>query len=211
MYLQDLDLQIKGIDIDDVHKVNAQNAILVKFVNLLSASLMHINVENGVTCLVDIINKIFDYLGEKTYRDYYPQYENGGFFEEVKENLISLLWEEYCLTGNWENALKSFEGEFSVPAMTIHKSKGLEFDTVFIVGIEDASFFADNRPLNKEDMSAVFVAISRAKRNLYISTANNRPSLQRGGGQQTYLQVKAVYDIISKLENVDIYNNIKSL
>ncbi len=55
--------------------------------------------------------------------------------------------------------------------MTIHKSKGLEYDTVFVVGVEDDAFFAKNRAISNEDASAFFVAISRAKRNLYITTS----------------------------------------
>ena len=54
--------------------------------------------------------------------------------------------------------------------MLIHKSKGLEFDTVAVLGVERESFFGNQ----DEQRSAYFVAISRAKRRLVLSVSNRR-------------------------------------
>jgi len=60
-----------------------------------------------------------------------------------------------------------------VALMTVHASKGLEFDAVFLVGMAEGIFpdyRAGNRaaPLNEESRNA-FVAATRSKRLLYLS------------------------------------------
>jgi DNA helicase II / ATP-dependent DNA helicase PcrA len=65
------------------------------------------------------------------------------------------------------------ESDF-VNVMTIHASKGLEFDTVFIPGMED-DLFPNKRVVEEnsvkgmeEERRLAYVAITRAKRNLYL-------------------------------------------
>ncbi len=54
--------------------------------------------------------------------------------------------------------------------MTIHKSKGLEFDTVVILGVEEQTFWGKE----VEERSAFFVGISRAKRRLWLTAVEYR-------------------------------------
>jgi len=67
-----------------------------------------------------------------------------------------------------------------VRLMTVHSSKGLEFDTVFIVGLEMDLFPHSRireamRVEDKEEERRLFyVALTRAKRKLFLSTANVR-------------------------------------
>ena len=62
-----------------------------------------------------------------------------------------------------------------VRLMTIHAAKGLEFDTVFIAGLEDGLFplRRDGQRLNREEEEEerrlMYVAVTRAKRKLYMS------------------------------------------
>lgn len=66
-----------------------------------------------------------------------------------------------------------------VTLMTVHASKGLEFNTVFLVGFEDgifplhSSIEAGNEDIEEERRLA-YVAITRAKRNLYLTSARSR-------------------------------------
>ena len=205
MYVQDIDLQIKGIDIDDANKVNAQYLVLNSFLDTLATDIKNITVEDTEASLNSIVDKTFGYIGEQAYCDANPQYTNGDFFQQTKTNLIARLWSEFCATQDWVNALNNFEGENSIPAMTIHKSKGLEYDTVFVVGIENSAFFAD-RSLSQEDVSAFFVAVSRAKQHLFITTSKERSSVQRGGGQQLYSNVKVLYDALQSSGKIQINN-----
>lgn len=68
------------------------------------------------------------------------------------------------------SALASFSGDRAVRIMSIHKSKGLEFDTVVVLGVEREAFFGNQ----DEQRSAYFVAISRAKHRLILTVSEQR-------------------------------------
>ena len=65
-----------------------------------------------------------------------------------------------------------------VTMMTIHAAKGLEFNTVFIVGFEDGMFplmsAIDDETLLEEERRLAYVAVTRAERRLYITNARSR-------------------------------------
>lgn len=70
----------------------------------------------------------------------------------------------------------------AVQLMTVHAAKGLEFKNVFIVGLEEGIFphfsaVRDNRQGSKglaEERRLMYVAVTRAKRRLYLSHCRNR-------------------------------------
>jgi len=69
-------------------------------------------------------------------------------------------------------------GQDAVQLMTVHASKGLEFDAVFITGLEEGLFPHDNalsdRDGLEEERRLMYVAITRARRRLYLSCAQTR-------------------------------------
>ncbi len=65
-----------------------------------------------------------------------------------------------------------------VTMMTVHAAKGLEFDYVFLVGMEENLFphirsISDNSEL-EEERRLCYVAVTRAKKKLYITSVNSR-------------------------------------
>ena len=68
------------------------------------------------------------------------------------------------------SALASFSGDRAVRIMSIHKSKGLEFDSVVVLGVEHQTFWGDA----DAERSAYFVGISRAKRRLVLTVCAER-------------------------------------
>jgi len=67
--------------------------------------------------------------------------------------------------------------ENTVTLMTIHSAKGLEFPTVFVVGMEEGIFpslQADDPEQMEEERRLAYVAITRAKRRLYLVSARQR-------------------------------------
>ena len=100
----------------------------------------------------------------KTYAD-----QNG------EDATLSGFLEEVALISD----LDSYDNDAdSVTMMTIHSAKGLEFPYVFVVGMEDGIFPGEMAKYNEEDMEEerrlCYVAITRAKKDLYLSTSRTR-------------------------------------
>ncbi len=69
-------------------------------------------------------------------------------------------------------------GQDAIQLMTIHSAKGLEFDCVFITGLEEGLFPHENSASDldglEEERRLMYVAITRARRRLYLSFAQTR-------------------------------------
>jgi DNA helicase-2/ATP-dependent DNA helicase PcrA len=70
------------------------------------------------------------------------------------------------------------EEQNAVRLMTVHASKGLEFDTVFITGLEEGLFpyerEGDNDVDKEEERRLMYVAVTRAMRKVYLTFASYR-------------------------------------
>lgn len=62
------------------------------------------------------------------------------------------------------------ENDDTVKIMTIHKSKGLEFPVVFIVGVNDGQLPHYRNENENEERRLMYVAITRAEQELFISS-----------------------------------------
>jgi len=65
-----------------------------------------------------------------------------------------------------------------VQLMTVHAAKGLEFDVVFITGLEQGLFPHENSTQERdgleEERRLMYVAVTRARKRLYLSNAQTR-------------------------------------
>ena len=70
------------------------------------------------------------------------------------------------------------EGRSALQLMTVHSAKGLEFHTVFVTGLEEGLFPHENSMSEadglEEERRLMYVAITRARRRLYVTHAQNR-------------------------------------
>ena len=73
---------------------------------------------------------------------------------------------------------QALAGQDAVQLMTVHSSKGLEFDCVFITGLEDGIFPHENALSDaggiEEERRLMYVAITRARKRLYLSHSQTR-------------------------------------
>ena len=70
------------------------------------------------------------------------------------------------------------KGRPALQLMTVHSAKGLEFHTVFVTGLEEGLFPHENSLSEadglEEERRLMYVAITRARRRLYLTHAQSR-------------------------------------
>lgn len=115
-------------------------------------------------------------------------------YEKLKGKLsLSDFLEEVALISDIDNYQENAEG---VTLMTLHTSKGLEFKTVFICGLEE-NIFPHSRSLFEpaeleEERRLFYVGLTRAKENLYLCFAKSRLYF---GGIQTNASSRFIAEI----------------
>ncbi len=133
--------------------------------------------------LQELLNGIHEYVGQRL--------EDG----EEQVSLSNFLSEVALLTD--QDGDKE-EDENRVTLMTVHAAKGLEFGTVFIVGMEEDLFpssMADTPADVEEERRLLYVAITRAEKRCYMSYSRTR---FRNGKTNTCTPSRFFFDIDDK-------------
>jgi len=137
------------------------------------------------------LDEFFDLLLDKTgYMDYLKTLENPDTkIENVQELRSSIVQymndsEEPDLSGFLEEVALYSEADRDnstddrVTLMTVHSAKGLEYENVFVIGLDDGIFPSSRSFDSEEDMEEerrlAYVAITRAKKKLYLTNARQR-------------------------------------
>ncbi len=107
--------------------------------------------------------------------------EKYDYYENIDEALEIFLEEVALMSDADSNSEEKNKKKPAIKLMTIHSAKGLEFETVFVSGVED-HFFSPNSELDKkkeaekleEERRLFYVAMTRAKKKLYLTWAGMR-------------------------------------
>lgn len=149
-----------------------------KMQDVLNSEIAKLNIMmQDITCKEDfqtLIDYIIQLWRDERLKATFPAYNHGTYLEDVINKFQEYMWIELETTRmDWLLAIERFEGLYSIPIMTIHKSKGLEYDVVYFVGLEDSAFWNfRNQP--EEDRCAFFVALSRAKKEVLFTFCKYR-------------------------------------
>lgn len=156
--------------------------------------------EKGIT---DIVEEISDFLNEDILKIIYKQYSQGSYFSDIKKSVIQYLLKYLTENSNdWMKAIDAFEGTNCIKIMTMHKSKGLEFNTVIFVGLEDNVYWSYQKNPTT-DNNGFFVAFSRAKERM-IFTISHR---EHYGKKSTIKTISPIIDIFNKA-NVELEERV---
>lgn len=153
------------------------------------------NDENKEKQFNNAVDYVVDYISYKKLASVFQKYKSKYYFDELIQNFKKLVWNEYNETKDFIKAIDNFEGKNSIPIMTIHKSKGLEYDTIFFVGLEDAAFW-NFKNQQYEDKCAFFVALSRAKRRIDFTFSSTRKIGYNNS--QSHEKIDELYDLLDK-------------
>lgn len=148
--------------------------------------------------LKSLIGKCVLFFGPRAFRKMFPQYQQGTYLRDIVNDATKRLFEAREKSDNWKNAIEDFEGLNSVPIMTIHKSKGLEYHTVIFVGLEDSALWGFKGNPN-EETCAFFVALSRAKSRVIFTFCHSRPDARNGYMQaQRRKEIDPLYKMLQE-------------
>jgi DNA helicase-2/ATP-dependent DNA helicase PcrA len=100
-----------------------------------------------------------------------------GFLPEIDDELP--LLSSFLAHATLESGeMQAADGRDCVQLMTLHSAKGLEFPTVFMVGLEEGLFPSERSAFDleklPEERRLCYVGITRAMRRLYLSHAESR-------------------------------------
>lgn len=156
------------------------------------------------------VRSVISFFGEKAFKRVYPQYLQGDFFENTSGQVATILADSRDRSGDWERALDDFIGENTVPIMTVHKSKGLEYHTVVFLGLEDAAF-RDFATKPEDERRAFFVAFSRAKQRVLFTFSEMRA--KKSGdrpAQQSIGAIRSLYELLLRDAGVSLVDHRKA-
>lgn len=97
----------------------------------------------------------------------------GPFNEYWKENGLALQY-----LGNDQGSFADGEQRPVVYMMTFHSAKGLDFENVFIPGMSEGAYLVDPSVIERNpdlDRRLLFVAVTRSRKNLFVSYHGKRP------------------------------------
>jgi superfamily I DNA/RNA helicase len=120
--------------------------------------------------LDDVADGFLRFFGAPAIAALAPEYESPGRAEQITRDVIDRIGEMLASGSAPAESLELLAAESGVRVMSIHKSKGLEFDAVVIPAVEHEMFLGDH----DEARAAFFVGVSRARSNLLLTYASTR-------------------------------------
>jgi len=138
---------------------------------------------------------------------------NAGEFENTHEEAnLRLFLEEAALVSDVDNYDTNAD---VVVVMTIHSAKGLEFEQVFLPGLEDGIFpgmQSQNDPAElEEERRLAYVALTRAKKRLYLSHTHERMMYGRTSfnpPSRFIAEIPAEYFVEQESRAVNVVNRV---
>ncbi|VEU59094.1 ATP-dependent helicase [Mesomycoplasma neurolyticum] len=183
---------------------------LVEFLNKINWARACIAKNKSIADTINQFLKLINYFSI-----YQNNTQNVLDFKEAYENFNILLqsiknWEkqnpekkisDYLIDISVLTDLNSISSSVAINLMTVHNSKGLEFENVFLVGMSEG-IFPNNKTLDndesiEEERRLAYVAITRAKERLFISNSsknyfdNKRENLYKTSRFVEELELKA--------------------
>ena len=179
--------------------------------------ILHLQEFSRNSNLSDLIEEVLSTTGIRMEYEINKSLENEAKVENLNEfKTVALMFEEsgiYDLQTFLESiSLVSDRGQYTnegdeVSIMTLHSAKGLEFDIVFLLGMEEG-LFPHNRCFDslsdlEEERRLCYVGITRAKEKLYLLSAKLRTIFGKTSGTIESRFIREIDDkLIDKLSTV---------
>lgn len=202
-----ISVESKTIAFSFLSNVNTEyeDVQLLKLENLFSQFIKKFKADFDPLLLDDedfenMVQQIVNFAGKDRIKAIYPEYKKPGALDESVKKLLKELQRSYANADNLIQCLDQVAGKDTIPVMTVHKSKGLEYHTVIFLGLEDQAFWSFDRQPD-EDKCTFFVALSRAKERVVFTFSGLRKNKWDQMEQQNLSKIKILF---TELENSGI-------
>ncbi|AJW65039.1 ATP-dependent DNA helicase PcrA [Elizabethkingia miricola] len=153
----------------------------------------------------ELIAKIVAFAGKDRIVAFSQSFSNSSDLDSYIEKVQSELIQNYSTSNDIISSLDMLIGKDTIPVMTIHKSKGLEYHTVIFIGLEDGAFWSFQRQPD-EDKCTFFVALSRAKERVIFTFSKQREDRFGRLQAQSFTNIEILFQ---ELENSGVVNIIE--
>ena len=164
-------LRLRDADPDDELNCLRAEKELAAFLQSLRAT-MKATPPSAVSAAA-LADQVLAFLDARALARSFPGYATGDALAIAIEAFGLHLVASADGSADWATCLDRFAGVDQVPLMTVHKSKGLEYDTIIFVGLDDAMWWSHSTG-NPEGIATFFVALSRAKQRAIFTFCRER-------------------------------------
>jgi superfamily I DNA/RNA helicase len=126
--------------------------------------------EHTIEDWTPLVDRFLDCMSRPVLAALSPAYQQGSRLDDVLYEALGAFEKELFIDGSPTGALKRLSEIDAVRILTIHKCKGLEFEKVVVLGVEEQLFWGDATAA----ISEFFVAVSRAKNELVLTHVDYR-------------------------------------
>lgn len=169
-------LEIRSITPGDYIAEARTEANLTAFLTILRADMA--NTAPSPASVAVFAARILAFLDLDAIARTYLEYSSGDLLAIMVDAFQRHLAASANGATTWTLCLDAFEGLGQIPLMTVHKSKGLEYDTIVFIGLDDQAWWA-HTPGNPEGLATFFVALSRAKQRAIFAFCQERGQRRR--------------------------------
>lgn len=155
-----------------------------------------------------LLNGLWKIFPDALFRSLSRSYHQGTRLQEVKQQAYQSFFDELRVDDDPVQALHRLSGEDAIRILTIHKSKGLEFEKVIVLGVEKQLFwsnsedYVDNTSIPRDLLHVFFVAISRAKHELVLTSASTRRKPKEFSGRRWDVNRHTHEDLIHLVRDI---------
>lgn len=163
--------RLREIDPDDARASRrAENAIATAVARVKAGLDSRTSIRP--TTAKPLLQFLVDYLDRTAIIRSYPEYTDLSRLDSIIEALEYYFSECMSDSDSWSDVVDRIESRDSIPLLTVHKSKGLEYDTVIFMRLDDSSWWAFEKDRD-EGLATFYVGLSRPKQRLVFTFAEN--------------------------------------
>lgn len=162
---------LSGVDSEDTFGTRIAQSALEKFLAALR-SFLDANLPTEATAAA-VVDMVYEFLDMQRIVRSHVRYQGNDMAQLIREGLSIHLAACAESADTWTACMDLYEGADQIPLLTVHKSKGLEYDTIAFIGLDDKSWWS-HTPGNPEGLATFFVALSRAKQRAVFMFCDER-------------------------------------